>query len=238
MSDSSGRAIVSVIEGLAERSPDGLDRARYCAALTTGAELTLAFDGRVVAVLHEGRDIGRVPAHDGRVASELAAGRRLRCVVLTVETGGLIRRKARRIEIEIVPVDDARFSTAVRWVTEGSTAAVRAASDLTVGGARLAGDALTGSPRVAMRAVSGTFDLLVRKPARGLARLGRGMGDAAGAPVRAVRRLVRNVFLAAVTILVLILAIVVVWRLPSLPGFGPSLPTIPALPSTPPPQQR
>jgi len=40
------------------------------------------------------------------------------------------------------------------------------------------------------------------------------------------RRLVRNAFLAAVTILVLILAIVVIWRLPSLPGFSSGPPAI------------
>jgi hypothetical protein len=91
----------------------------------------------------------------------------------------------------------------------------------------LAGDDLVARPsRAAWRGTSFIGGLLLRPSVRVVSQVGRSVGVAAGAPVRAMRRMIRNLFVAAVTILVLILAIVVIWRLPSLPGFGPSLPQI------------
>lgn len=243
MSQAAAQGFVSDIDGLSERSADGTNRARYCSGLLEGSPLTLTFDGRAVMVMHDGREIGRLPARYDWVAERLAAGRRLRCAVVSVETRGLWQlRRASRVEIEIAADDDASFAAKARWLAEGGAAAIRATSEFTTSSARRAGGAMIeggsagirasggfvrGSAGLATRVGGGLVDYAVRKPAR---LVGQGLGSVADAtvrrPVRALRRLVRNIFLAAVTILVLVLAIVVIWRLPSLPGFGFSPPPI------------
>jgi len=126
-----------------------------------------------------------------------------------------------------MPLDGTRFTAAARRLAEGSTAVLQAATKITVTGARVAGDHLVVRPsRAAWLGTSFIGGLLLRPSVRVVSQVGRSVGVAAGAPVRAMRRMIRNLFLAAVTLLVLILAIVVIWRLPSLPGFGPSLPQI------------
>ena len=178
-------------------------------------------------VLHLDRVIGRLSAQDRRIASTLAGGRALRCVVARIEIGGLMRRRIRRVEIEIMPLDGTRFTAATRRLAEGSAAVLQAAINITVTGARVAGDHLVVRPsRAAWRGTSFIGGLLLRPSVRVVSQVGRSVGVAAGAPVRAMRRMIRNLFLAAVTLLVLILAIVVIWRLPSLLGIGPSLPQL------------
>jgi len=178
-------------------------------------------------VLHLDHTIGRLSAQDRRIASALAGGRPLRCVVAGIEISGLMRRRVRRVEIEIMPPERTRFTAAARRLAEGSTAVLQAATNITVTGVRVAGDHLVVRPsRAAWRGTSFIGGLLLRPSVRVVSQVGRSVGNAAGAPVRAMRRMIRSLFLAAVTILVLILAIVVIWRLPSMPGIGPSLPQI------------
>jgi hypothetical protein len=220
-------AFIVAIEGIEERSPDGVDRKQYCAQLTAGTELKLHEEAGVMQVMHLDCMIGRLSAQDRRIVNALAKGRGLRCVVAGIEVGGLMRRRVRRVEVEIMPLDGTHFTAAARRLAEGSAAVLQAATNITVSSARAAGDHLVVRPsRAAWRGTSFIGGLLLPRSARLITQVGRSVGNAAGAPVRAMRRMIRNLFFAAVTILVLILAIVVIWRLPSLPGIGPSLPQL------------
>jgi hypothetical protein len=237
VSQAAAQGFVSDIDGLSERSADGTNRARYCCGLLKGSPLTLTFNGQAVSVMHDGREIGRLSARRDWVAAQLAAGRRLRCAVVSIKTRGLWRlRYASRVEVTIAADDDDSFAAKARWLAEGGAAAIRATSEFTANSARRAGGAVIEGGSAGIRASSGIargsaefasrvggslVNYGVRKPARFV---GQGLGSVADVtvrrPVRAFQRLVRNIFLAAVTILVLVLAIVVIWRVPSLPGFG------------------
>jgi hypothetical protein len=238
LSDAGAREFIIAIEGLAERTQAGAARARYCASLPPGTPLTLVLHGLAVVVLHDGCEIGTLPAAQTWVAEHLTAGRRLHCVVFAVETGGVLRKRAKCVEVEIAIDQDASLAAAALRAasdfTTSGAAALRAASDFTTSGARRAGGALIegggagirASGRLATSVGDGLAEYAVRKPAR---LVGQGLysaADMAGRPFRAAGRLVRNIFLAVVAILVLVLAIVVIWRLPSLPGFGSSPPAI------------
>jgi hypothetical protein len=230
----------SVVEGLTERASDGTMRAIYCADLIVGAELQLVrmTSGRI-GVWHADRDIGRVPERLKAVVQAIADGHGIRCTVLAVETGGLFARRARRVEIEIEVIERAatlvaaatRLAAASGDAVNASLRLGRDAADLTADGARYAVDGTVAAAGHGGRFAGWAGRTLVtwglQKPAAALGRGVDGLTDATiRRPVRAVRRVIRNTFLAAVTILVLILAIVVVWRLPTLPGIGSVMPPI------------
>ena len=133
-------------------------------------------------VLHLDHTIGRLSAQDRRIASALAGGRPLRCVVAGIEISGLMRRRVRRVEIEIMPPERTRFTAAARRLAEGSTAVLQAATNITVTGVRVAGDHLVVRPsRAAWRGTSFIGGLLLRPSVRVVSQVGRSVGNAAGA---------------------------------------------------------
>ena len=214
---------VCLIDGLDESSASGERRSRHWVKLVPGTELVSILDpSGSVLVTHGGIDLGRVPPETGNLADQLASGRRPRCTVVAIEVGGLFRRHATRVEIEIE--DTQLVAEAWRLVQEvadtlGSHGAT--AARLAVDGARNASgvllDAGSATGSIAAKAAGSVVTYGIVKPASAVGKGLTGAVDLAGMPVRAVRRMIRNAFLAAVAILVLILAIVVVWRLPVLP---------------------
>jgi len=238
MSEAGARGVICAIEGLAERTQAGGARDRYCASIPLGTPLTLVLHDQSIIVLHDGCDIGSLPATQTWVAEHLTARRQLRCIVHTVENRGVLRKRAKSVEVEIAIEHDASLAAAALRAasdfTTGSAAVLWAASDFTTSSARRASGALIegggagfkATGRFATSVGHGLVDYGVRKPVQIVGNGLYGAVDLAGRPVRAARRLVRNAFLAAVTILFLILAIVVIWRLPSLPGFSSGPPAI------------
>jgi hypothetical protein len=223
--------VVCVIEGLEEPSASGGRRCRNWVKVLPGTELVAMLDpSGAVLVTHGGIDLGRVPMGAGNLAEQLAGGKRPRCTVTSVEISGLFRRRATRVEIEIEDMVLAAEAWRLMQEVAGSLADGGAfAARHAVDGARYAGGALldagSATGAIATKVGSGVVSYGIVKPA---SLVGQGLTGVAEfavvKPVRAVRRMIRNAFLAAVAILVLVLAIVVVWRLPVLPGFTTSAP--------------
>ena len=106
------RSYPSWIAGIQYPSPDGTDRATYCAGLAIGSALRLkpepdnAYDESAVALHHENRHVGYVPRRHSWVGDAINEGKVLECCVVDIEIAGgfLRRRRAEHVETRITIV--------------------------------------------------------------------------------------------------------------------------------------
>jgi hypothetical protein len=104
----------SFIAGLRYRSPDGLNRARYCAThvkagdfLEMVRERDNAYSTRAVALHSGGHHLGYIPERHRWVGRALDDGETMACMVTEVRTHGWLFVRAHRVSLMIGVADRA-----------------------------------------------------------------------------------------------------------------------------------
>jgi hypothetical protein len=222
---------IALIEGLQERTAAGGRRDRHWLALKLGTELTILLDAAGhVLVTHDGIDLGRLRTEVANLADRLAAGERPRCKLRALQSAGFVRRRAVHVEVE-VEVADTQFASTVWRLVE--TAAGGIADGVSGAGSALL-EVGSSTGQIASRTAGGIADG-VSGAGSALLTVGSTTGEIASKTAgrivtyaiikpaqgvrgfyRAIARKIFIAYLAAVVLLVLLLAIVVVWRLPTL----------------------
>lgn len=106
------RSYPSFIAGLAYAGPDGTDRRTYCANLPIGTKLDLVpepdnkFDPDAVALFHDGRHVGYVPAKHDWVSRSIGEGDELLCLVDSIGLDEADPDRAFRVGLMIGVVSD------------------------------------------------------------------------------------------------------------------------------------
>ncbi len=108
------REYASWIAGIGHTSPDGIDRADYCAELRGGDELVLKcepynrFNPKAVAVYHRRHHLGYIPTQHSWIAEAFAVGDRPKCQVEEVFLDE--KKRAARVSIKISVVPQNKFA--------------------------------------------------------------------------------------------------------------------------------
>jgi hypothetical protein len=211
-----------------------------CARLAPGATLEIAADGQGIAVLFDGRRIGRLPESEAWLATHLVEGDAMVCSLTAVQTSGFLRKRATAVNVEIVvmpgglTLGDLRRALGAGSVmlAQLGSSAMRQAGDLgrsagsvTFAAARAGEHLAAGTSRAARQTFVGAHEMVVRPMVGAAARGLDGVTEiAVRRPVRAVKRTLMLLYGAVVLILLLVLAIVVVWKLPGAAGLASDVP--------------
>ncbi|MBM3528252.1 MAG: hypothetical protein FJX62_09175 [Alphaproteobacteria bacterium] len=204
----------TVVEGL----DDGAGRDRLAAKLQRGTSLELTpIDTGVVAVIYAGREIGHLPARLRPVAEALARGCDAHCQVIAIETAGLLRRRARRVEIEIEVIEKpSTIVEAAKRLAEASGKALGSAGNTSIDGARWLGQAAADGTGAVTRAASSGAVALGRTAAQvadvAVVRPATYVIQNRPRPIRTLKRIVIFGVISTVLILTLVLLILILLR--------------------------
>ncbi len=111
LAESSVRSYPTSIAELKRKSPEGVDRRRYVyKEIRPGDSIELIREladhgEHAVGFRHRGVHIGYVPKRDFWLAHAIDDRRRLVAIVDKIKVGGIFRRRAKSVRVQIVPLD-------------------------------------------------------------------------------------------------------------------------------------